>query len=61
MPTALASEAALYLSMPHLIFLKELTDHLQLSFSQTLGLCLVAAGHGADILLKDVFDQEDDF
>src|SRR5215472_15213934 len=32
------------LSMPHLIFLKELTDHLQLSCSQTLGLCLVAAG-----------------
>jgi hypothetical protein len=30
------------LSMPHLIFLKELTDQLQLSFSQTpLGLCLV--------------------
>jgi hypothetical protein len=25
------------LSMPHLIFLKELTDQLQLSFSQTLG------------------------
>ena len=45
------------LSMPHLIFLKELTDQLQLSFSQTLGLCLVAAGRGASIPLKDVFDQ----
>lgn len=46
------------LSMPHLIFLKELTDHMQLSFpSQTLGLCLVAAGRGASIPLKDVFDQ----
>src|SRR5947207_4927570 len=45
------------LSMPHLIFLKELTDHLQLSFSQMLGLCLVAAGRGASIPLKDVFDQ----
>src|SRR5436305_3500131 len=47
------------LSMPHLIFLKELTDQLQLSFpSQTpLGLCLVAAGRGAAIPLKDVFDQ----
>lgn len=43
--------------MPHLIFLKELTDQLQLSFSQTLGLCLVAAGRGAAIPLKDVFDQ----
>lgn len=45
------------LSMPHLIFLKELTDHLQLACSQTLGLCLVAAGRGASIPLKDVFDQ----
>ncbi len=45
------------LSMPHLIFLKELTDQLQLSFSQTLGLCLVTAGRGAAIPLKDVFDQ----
>ena len=45
------------LSMPHLIFLKELTDQLQLSCSQTLGLCLVAAGRGAAIPLKDVFDQ----
>jgi hypothetical protein len=45
------------LSMPHLIFLKELTDQLQLSFSQMLGLCLVAAGRGASIPLKDVFDQ----
>jgi hypothetical protein len=46
------------LSMPHLIFLKELTDQLQLSVpSQPLGLCLVAAGRGAGIPLKDVFDQ----
>jgi hypothetical protein len=45
------------LSMPHLIFLKELTDQLQLSLSQTVGLCLVAAGRGAAIPLKDVFDQ----
>ncbi len=45
------------LSMPHLIFLKELTDQLQLSCSQALGLCLVAAGRGASIPLKDVFDQ----
>ncbi len=46
------------LSMPHLIFLKELTDQLQLSSSsRTLGLCLVAAGRGAAIPLKDVFDQ----
>jgi hypothetical protein len=47
------------LSMPHLIFLKELTDQLLLSFpAQTpLGLCLVAAGRGAAIPLKDIFDQ----
>jgi hypothetical protein len=43
--------------MPHLIFLKELTDQLQLACSQTLGLRLVAAGRGASIPLKDVFDQ----
>jgi hypothetical protein len=46
------------LSMPHLIFLKELTDHLFLAFpSHPLGLCLVTAGRGAGIPLKDVFDQ----
>jgi AAA domain len=46
------------LSMPHLIFLKELTDQLQLtSPSYALGLCLVAAGRGATMPLKDVFDQ----
>ncbi len=46
------------LSMPHLIFLKELTDQLFLTFpSCPLGLCLVTAGRGASIPLKDVFDQ----
>src|SRR5712691_2769676 len=46
------------LSMPHLIFLKELTDQLLLNFpSHPLGLCLVTAGRGASIPLKDVFDQ----
>lgn len=49
------------LSMPHLIFLKELTDQLFLAFpSRPLGLCFVTAGRGASIPLKDVFDQEDD-
>ncbi len=49
------------LSMPHLIFLKELTDQLFLAFpSHPLGWCLVTAGRGASIPLKDVFDQEDD-
>src|SRR5260370_31476739 len=46
------------LSMPHLIFLKELTDQLQLtSPPYALGLCLVAAGRGASMPLKEVFDQ----
>jgi hypothetical protein len=47
------------LSLAHLIFLKELTDQLQLSFPMqtTLGLCLVAAGRGTGIPLKDVFDN----
>lgn len=46
------------LSMPHLIFLKELTDQFFLAFpSRPLGLCLVTAGRGASIPLKDVFDQ----
>ncbi len=46
------------LSMPHLIFLKELTDQLQLlPTPHVLGLCLVAAGRGASMPLKDVFDQ----
>jgi hypothetical protein len=46
------------LSMPHLIFLKELTDQLQLSSPPyVLGLCLVAAGRGTAMPLKDVFDQ----
>src|SRR6266853_1814200 len=46
------------LSMPHLIFLKELTDQLFISYpAHPLGLCLVTAGRGASIPLKDVFDQ----
>src|SRR5260221_2923643 len=46
------------LSMPHLIFLKELTDQLQLTHPPyALGFCLVSAGRGATIPLKDVFDQ----
>ncbi len=41
---------------------KELTDQLQLTPTpEVLGLCLVAAGRGATMPLKDVFDQEDDW
>jgi hypothetical protein len=46
------------LSMPHLVFLKELTDQLKLAYPPyALGLCLVTAGRGTAIPLKDVFDQ----
>src|SRR6266550_973377 len=46
------------LSMPHLIFLKELTDQLKLTHPPyALGLCLVTAGRGSVMPLKDVFDQ----
>lgn len=48
------------LSMPHLIFLKELTDQGKLPpYDHPLGLCLVTAGRGATMPLKDVFDQPD--
>ena len=46
------------LSMQHLIFVKELTDQLRLPpYDHPLGLCLVAAGRGAAVPLKDSFDQ----
>jgi len=54
----LAIDDAHDLSLSHLIFLKELTDQLVLAFpSHPVGLCLVTAGRGASIPLKDVFDQ----
>lgn len=45
------------LSMQHLIFVKELTDQLRLHYAYPVGLCLVAAGRGAAVPLKDIFDQ----
>lgn len=46
------------LSMQHLIFLKEITDQLLLPPSNhALGLCLVTAGRGAVVPLKDILDQ----
>jgi hypothetical protein len=46
------------LSAQHLIFLKELTDHLALPPHElALGLCLVTAGRGATMPLKDTLDQ----
>src|SRR5256885_16438708 len=44
--------------MPHRqCLIKGKIAQLQLTFSQRVGLCLVAAGRGAAIPLKDVFDQ----
>jgi hypothetical protein len=39
--------------------LKELTDQGRLQYDYPLGLCLVAAGRGNTIPLKEVFDQPD--
>ena len=47
------------LSLPHLMFLKELTDQGCLQYDHPLGLCLVAAGRGNTIPLKEIFDQPD--
>jgi hypothetical protein len=46
------------LSMQHLIFLKEITDQLLLPpNNHPLGLCLVTAGGGGVVPLKDILDQ----
>jgi hypothetical protein len=45
------------LSMPHLMFIKELTDQGRLQYDHPLGLCLVAAGRGTTIPLKKILDQ----
>jgi AAA domain len=46
------------LSLQHLILLKELSDQLRLPpHNHALGLCLVTAGRGAAMPLKDVFEQ----
>jgi hypothetical protein len=47
------------LSMPHLMFLKEVTDQGRLQYDHPLGLCLVAAGRGNTIPLKVTLDQPD--
>ena len=46
------------LSMQHLILLKELTDQLRIPpYDRRLGLCLVTAGRGTAVPLKDILDQ----
>lgn len=47
------------LSLAHLMFLKELTDQVKLQYDHPLGLCLVAAGRGNTIPLKETLDQPD--
>jgi hypothetical protein len=47
------------LSMPHLMFLKEVTDQGRLQYDHPLGLCLVAAGRGNRIPLKEILDQSE--
>ncbi len=45
------------LSLPHLMFIKELTDQGRLHYGYPLGLCLVTAGRGNTIPLKEILDQ----
>lgn len=45
------------LSLEHLMLLKELTDQGRLQYDHPLGLCLVAAGRGETIPLKETLDQ----
>jgi hypothetical protein len=47
------------LSLQHLMFLKELTDQGRLQYDHPLGLCLVAAGRGNTIPLKETLDLPD--
>ena len=47
------------LSLEHLMLLKEVTDQGRLSYDHPLGLCLVAAGRGDTIPLKETLDLPD--
>jgi len=47
------------LSLEHLMLLKEVTDQGRLQYDHSLGLCLVAAGRGDTIPLKETFDLPD--
>jgi len=47
------------LSLQHLMFIKELTDQGRLQYDHPLGLCLVAAGRGDTIPLKETLDLPD--
>jgi hypothetical protein len=45
--------------LPHLMLLKEVTDQGRLSYDHPSGVCLVAAGRGDTIPLKETFDLPD--
>ena len=47
------------LSLEHLMLLKEVTDQGRLQYDHPLGLCLVAAGRGDTIPLKETYDLPD--
>ncbi len=47
------------LSLEHLMLIKELTDQGRLQYDHPLGLCLVAAGRGNTIPLKETLDLPD--
>jgi hypothetical protein len=47
------------LSLEHLMFIKEVTDQGRLQDDHPLGVCLVAAGRGDTIPLKETFDLPD--
>jgi len=47
------------LSLEHLMLIKEVTDQGHLQYGHPLGLCLVAAGRGATIPLKETLDLPD--
>src|SRR6266852_1646129 len=47
------------LSLEHLMLIKEVTDQGHLQYGYPLGLCLVAAGRGATIPLKETLDLPD--
>ena len=47
------------LSLEHLMFIKEVTDQGRLQYDHPLGLCLIAAGRGTTIPLKETLDLPD--
>jgi len=55
--TCLIVDDAHDLSLTHLMYIKELTDQGRLHYEYPLGLCLVTAGRGNTIPLKEILDQ----